>query len=65
MKEQQKSTADKDNELLRQRMGFVKYYLMPWRREKERKRMARIAAINDLLENPDPSPSDDATLVVP
>lgn len=36
--------------LVKQRMGFIKYYLMPWLREKERIKIKKIAAIQQKLE---------------
>ena len=36
--------------LVKQRMGLLKYYLMPWLREKERIKIKKIAAIQQRLE---------------
>lgn len=37
-------------EMIRQRMGIFKYYLMPWQRAKEKARILRIAAIEGDLD---------------
>lgn len=47
--EQKQDVSDED--LVIQRMGYFKYYLLPWLREKERARIARINAINQQLED--------------
>ncbi len=37
-------------DMIRQRMGKAKYYLMPWRREAEKARLLRIVAIENSLD---------------
>lgn len=37
-------------DMLRNRMGFVKFYLMPWMRAKEKNRLLRIVAIEEELD---------------
>jgi len=49
------SAASKENELvsddmIRKRMGYVKYYLMPWQRAGEKARILKIAAIESELD---------------
>ena len=38
------------DEMIRQRMGKAKYYLMPWRRSAEKARLLRIVAIENSLD---------------
>jgi len=38
------------DEMIMQRMGFIKYYLMPWRRAQEKARILKIAAIESDLD---------------
>jgi hypothetical protein len=38
------------DEMIQQRMGFFKYYLMPWLRAKEKARILKIAAIENELD---------------
>lgn len=38
-----------DEQLLK-RMGFLKFHLMPWTRQKEKVKIAKLAAINEALE---------------
>lgn len=48
-KEKDKAMISVNDELVKKRMG-IKFYLMPWMRNTERKRIAKIAAIENDLE---------------
>jgi hypothetical protein len=55
LKKRQKDAADQQkdavsDEAVRARMGYVKFYLMPWARDGERKKIVKIAAIEAELE---------------
>ncbi len=49
-KEKEKALETVSDDMIRRKMG-IKYYLMPWNIEKERKRLAKIAAIEQDLEH--------------
>lgn len=40
-----------NDEMVMKRMGYLMYHLMPWRRQAERNRIAKIAAIESELDN--------------
>jgi hypothetical protein len=53
MKKEKAAAKEKEvvsDEMIKQRMGFVKYYLMPWLRAKEKARILKIAAIESDLD---------------
>lgn len=39
-----------NDEIVKKRMGLIRFYLLPWMRAKERRRVAKIAAIETDLE---------------
>lgn len=49
-KEEARANEVVSDEMIQKRMGIVKYYLMPWLREKEKERILKIAAIESELE---------------
>mmetsp|Transcript_25800 Transcript_25800/g.43047 ORF Transcript_25800/g.43047 Transcript_25800/m.43047 type:complete len:272 (-) Transcript_25800:1343-2158(-) len=49
-KAEEKEKALVSDEMIRKRMGFLKYYLMPWEREKAKNRILKIAAIESELD---------------
>lgn len=54
LKKEKAEAKDKEivsDEMIKQRMGFIKYYLMPWQRDKEKARILKIAAIENDLDN--------------
>jgi len=50
-KHAEKALETANDEVVKRRMGFVKFYFMPWRRSGERRKIAKIAAIESELED--------------
>jgi len=50
-KEQAAELESVNDEVVLKRMGYFKFYLMPWLRAQERARIAKIAAIENELDN--------------
>ncbi len=50
-KDAEKALETANDEIVRKRMGYVKFYLMPWLRAGERRKIAKIAAIESELED--------------
>mmetsp|Transcript_4345 Transcript_4345/g.6518 ORF Transcript_4345/g.6518 Transcript_4345/m.6518 type:complete len:278 (+) Transcript_4345:16-849(+) len=58
IKQESAAINEENDDMVMKRMGVVKFYLMPWKRQAERDKLKKIAAIEDELDN---NPSTKAT----